>query len=129
MAFTIFYFVCPAGTIFDEDTQICNYPSNSRHCLIGSGQPGGSFESPSTSNQVCNGLHCSQGDLPDNQNDISNSTEILPPGNDLIDLETANNPDSESTQSIEIDGTSPTISPTMQGINPKICRWFSFDIR
>ena len=120
MAFSVFYFACPTGTLFDEETQICNYPSSTKPCLIGSGQPVGPFEPPSTSNQACDGLHCPQGSSPDSQSGLGNSTEILPPGNDLSDSEMANNSISDSNQIVGINVTSPASNPTTQGIITEI---------
>jgi len=54
LAFSIFHFVCPRGTIFDEEMQICNFPSKTKPCLVSNDNQ--TF----TLNQTCLGLNCPQ---------------------------------------------------------------------
>ena len=37
--FSIFHFVCPAGTVFDEDIQVCNFPWWTKPCEQGMPRP------------------------------------------------------------------------------------------
>ena len=37
--FSIFHFVCPDGTVFDEDLQVCNFPWWTKPCLQGMPHP------------------------------------------------------------------------------------------
>jgi len=69
LAFSIFHFVCPRGTIFDEETQICNFPSKTKPCLVSNN------DQTFAHNQTCLGLNCPQTVNTSTDSTIMMSTE------------------------------------------------------